>query len=1229
MARQMNLQLVIGADGRAVAPVTAEVRREVSSVGEAGRAAAADVALLAAANDEAAAASRRAMEAMRGQATAERDLRASIERSVGVRPALDDAGYRQRQADIAAFGAELDRLRAKFVPAAAAEQSLLAVQNEINRAFKVGAIDAKEQAAALEMARLAHDHTAAAAARQAEEYRRLAAAGREAWAADQAQARFNSFLGIGAPAAGSARASADVFAEAGLFDEIAAGADRAAQSTALATHEMTNLTYQMNDIVLMLASGQSPFLMMMQQGSQITQIMGQRGLGEILPALGGALTKLISPTTMFLAGITAAGYAGYAAFRLIKPAAVDAEAALERHADLLEKIRERYKLVEDTAKSGLGISRTGDLFEIVNSLREMEFLLQEQGNQYRGPAGIGNVWDRLWGEAGQFDARWALGASNGMFAEVFPIGVAEGRFKPFEKEIVDFLRTAKDGLPDFMAFRNAILERWNLEPNNAQLTKTVRLILDATEAGAGFVRRVREMEDLRWRLEAGQRGALIGSPEEQDRNSYLDEQRLAIRQAQLDFEKDIQGLSARSPAELAAVARRREELRIVDGENDDVRRHRIELAERRALAEAEHALAEASRERARALSETLASARLDLDLVGKSAVEVDRLRMEHQLLSELRREAAQNGVEASQQEIDAIRAAAAETANLRAIAGARELIRTKAEELEMLRVETALVGASDAMRAQLLARLDAERDIRERGIDAMGEEAQRIRAANAALAEQQTVLERLEDAWGAVQSAGESMIDTVFDRLLDGDLEGALRSIGDEMLKLSMQLGVTNPLKNAVFGTNYGTFGDLGGWSGIAGRLFGGGDRAAASMFGGQAVASMSVSAGTVILSGDLGVGGGTGGLAGNLARLLTGANDNSGSVQETVWNFFRGKGLASHQIAGIMGHVSAESAFNPLAVGDGGASLGLFQNHASRASGLLGFLGGQGNLGNVQGQLEYAWRELLTTERRALDALLSSRNVQEATAAFGGFERPSGYNAAVPEAMHNWTGRLREAERAMERFGNTAFSATGDLQAFGGGLGEMGRNLANAFPPAPSGGGWLSGLGSLFGLGGGGASLSPAAWAVVSSGRMTGLFDQGGPTGGTDPTRIAGFVHEQEYVFDAVSTRRIGVGKLDAIRRGALNGYREGGYAVADGIAPGRGGSGGGGQTPAIRFEVVDRAGVTIQQAGEARQDAGGDLTIPLLINQLEEKMVASMQGGALGRATQQTFGLARGNLR
>src|SRR5690606_23560996 len=103
------------------------------------------------------------------------------------------------------------------------------------------------------------------------------------------------------------------------------------------------------------------------------------------------------------------------------------------------------------------------------------------------------------------------------------------------------------------------------------------------------------------------------------------------------------------------------------------------------------------------------------------------------------------------------------------------------------------------------------------------------------------------------QSAGESMIDNVLGKLMDGDWKGALKSIGDDMLKLSMELAVTNPLKNAAFGSNHGTLGDLDGWGGIVGRLFGGGDHAAASVlsgFGGQAVGSMSVNAGTVILNG-------------------------------------------------------------------------------------------------------------------------------------------------------------------------------------------------------------------------------------------------------------------------------------------------------------------------------------------------------------------------------------------
>ena len=92
------------------------------------------------------------------------------------------------------------------------------------------------------------------------------------------------------------------------------GGQSAAHATQLAAHEVTNLSYQMNDIAVGLASGQSPFTVMAQQGLQVSQIMGRRGLGQIIPAIGTGLLSLINPTTLFLAGITAVGYGVSAVF---------------------------------------------------------------------------------------------------------------------------------------------------------------------------------------------------------------------------------------------------------------------------------------------------------------------------------------------------------------------------------------------------------------------------------------------------------------------------------------------------------------------------------------------------------------------------------------------------------------------------------------------------------------------------------------------------------------------------------------------------------------------------------------------------------------------------------------------------------------------------------------------------------------------------------------------------
>jgi hypothetical protein len=77
--------------------------------------------------------------------------------------------------------------------------------------------------------------------------------------------------------------------------------------------------------------------------------------------------------------------------------------------------------------------------------------------------------------------------------------------------------------------------------------------------------------------------------------------------------------------------------------------------------------------------------------------------------------------------------------------------------------------------------------------------------------------------------------------------------------------------------------------------------------------------------------------------------------------------------------------------------------------------------------------------------------------------------------------------------------------------------------------------------------------------------FDRGGWTGNGAPTAVAGLVHAEEYVFDAASTRRIGVANLEAIRRGRMPGYQSGGFVTGGRpIGAGLSGPGGPGAVPA-----------------------------------------------------------------
>ena len=139
-------------------------------------------------------------------------------------------------------------LRAQIDPLGAAQQRLNAEIAEANSLFKAGAISAEEQAAAHQLAQSRFDATAKA------------------------------LKGVG-------------------------------DGSRLASYQIVNLGYQLNDVVVGLASGQKPLTVLMQQGTQIAQVFAGSGMGVggVLKELGRTIFGLVSPTTLLVGAIAAVG----------------------------------------------------------------------------------------------------------------------------------------------------------------------------------------------------------------------------------------------------------------------------------------------------------------------------------------------------------------------------------------------------------------------------------------------------------------------------------------------------------------------------------------------------------------------------------------------------------------------------------------------------------------------------------------------------------------------------------------------------------------------------------------------------------------------------------------------------------------------------------------------------------------------------------------------------------
>ncbi|OKP79766.1 hypothetical protein BTE77_06660 [Ensifer adhaerens] len=122
------------------------------------------------------------------------------------------------------------------------------------------------------------------------------------------------------------------------------GAREAEKSLGAQRAAVQNLSFQLNDIATSLAGGASPFQVMMQQGSQVSQALGSAGGGltGVIKTLGGAFTSMVNPVS--LASFALIGLAGYAVqyFSSVSDGTEASDKALKAHADLIAAVAKEW-----------------------------------------------------------------------------------------------------------------------------------------------------------------------------------------------------------------------------------------------------------------------------------------------------------------------------------------------------------------------------------------------------------------------------------------------------------------------------------------------------------------------------------------------------------------------------------------------------------------------------------------------------------------------------------------------------------------------------------------------------------------------------------------------------------------------------------------------------------------------------------------------------------------------
>jgi len=575
----------------------------------------------------------------------------------------------------------------------------------------------------------------------------------------------------------------------------------------------------------------------------------------------------------------------------------------------------------------------------------------------------------------------------------------------------------------------------------------------------------------------------------------------------------------------------------------------------------------------------------------------------------------------------------------------RDLFDRQESQLRSLQVEADHIRSTNDARRQAMITLQAENDLRQTGIELNTDWAKSYVANAKALSDYEDSISRVSDAWGTVRDAGEDAIDGLMDALSGGDIEDAIKQLAQSISRGLLDLTIGNPLKNALLGTNYGTWDDL--MNGVR-------KAPGLSMPGLQSVATMQVSAAVVNVSGGMG---GTG-------SILGGGSANSnyapGAIESSVLPPLKSAAGDLNAAAKAIRTIESGSAAGNY------SALGPLTKSGDRAYGAYQMMGN-----NIP-----SWSKAALGRQVSTNEFLANPNLQDQIFAhrFGGYmgkygpegasrawfageggmnrmgasdvvgTSVAGYNSrfgklyqqhmggatdassAIAKQMQESGTRLAEASKTLSSSSqffaqgfdmNTKVMIDGMEGTVGEFLPKFGGNLDKLLESVSGGvGGGLGGLGglvsSLFGL-------SPRAAAATAAGKA-GLWSTGGYTGPGGVHEPAGVVHRGEVVWSQRDIARAGgVATVEAMRLG-MRGYASGGlvaapsFAAMPAVSPAVAASG-----PGVQINIVNQTDAVIRQ--EERQNADGTTSIDIFVDRLVSQKLGT-RGTETNKALRQGYG-------